>query len=123
MTHRSFTERLNETADLIECALNAIDQRGEQTDLADLLVLLGHQLLSCISLVERDPGLDAASGDLFAAATALVRDGQKAARPPARTQRLFNEARARFKARLESSRPSEHGTKIVWRHRELVTAA
>ena len=123
MTQASFAERLEETADLLSCALDAIEQGGEQVDLDDLLGLLGYQLLACMRLVERDPGLEAAASDLFAAATALVRESRDNSRPSPRIQRLLREARTRFKSRLEAARPSEHGTRIVWRHHELVNAA
>jgi len=123
MTQASFAERLEETADLLSCALDAIEQGGEQVDLDDLLGLLGYQLLACMRLVERDPGLEAAASDLFAAATALVRESPHGLRALPRIRRLFKDARTRFKNRLETARPSEHGTRIVWRHHELVKAA
>jgi hypothetical protein len=123
MTLRSFAERLDETTDLLACALDAIEQGGEQVDFDDLLGLLGYQLLACLRLVERDPGLEAAASDLFAAATAVVRESRTGSRPSPRNQRLFKDARSRFKSRLATARPSEHGTKIVWRHHELMTAA
>jgi hypothetical protein len=123
MTQASFAERLEETAELLNCALDAIEQGGEQVDLDDLVGLLGYQLLACMRLVERDPGLEAAASDLFAAATALVRENRNGFRPSPRIQRLLREARTRFKSRLEAARPSEHGTRIVWRHHELVNAA
>jgi len=123
MTHSSFAERLDETADLLACALDAIEQGGEQVDLDDLVGLLGYQLLACMRLVERDPGLEAAASDLFAATTALVRESRNGSRPSPRIQRLVREARTRFTCRLGSARPSVHGTKIMWRHYELVKAA
>jgi hypothetical protein len=123
MTQASFAERLDETAELLTCALNAIEQGGEHVDLDDLVGLLGYQLLACMRLVERDPGLEAAASDLFAAATALVRESRNGLRASPRIQRLLKDARTRFTSRLEAARPSEHGTRIVWRHRELVKAA
>lgn len=123
MTQASFAERLEETAELLNCALEAIEQGGEQVDFDDLVGLLGYQLLACMRLVERDPGLEAAASDLFAAATALVRESRNGFRPSPRIQRLVREARTRFTGRLGTARPSEHGTKIMWRHHELVKAA
>jgi len=123
MTQASFAERLDETADLLSCALDAIEQGGEQVDLDDLVGLISYQLLACMRLVERDPGLEAAAIDLFAAATALVRESRHGSTASPRIQRLLREARTRFTSRLEVARPSKHGTRIVWRHHELVRAA
>jgi hypothetical protein len=123
MTQARFAERLDETTDLIECVLDAIQQGGEQVDLADLLGLLGYQLLACMRLVERDPGLEMAAADLFAATTALVNDRHDGAPPTVRTQRLLRDAHSRFKHRLSSSHPSEHATRTIWQHHELVKAA
>ena len=123
MTQASFSAKLAETVELIDCALDALEQGGDQPDLTAVQTLLGQQLIGCMHLVERDPGIEAAAADLFAAVLALVRDSAVGAQPPARKQRLFRDARLRFKGRLATARPSEHGTKIVWRHSELVRAA
>ena len=68
-------------------------------------------------------GIEAAAADLYVAATALVKYSTLGLHPLARHQRLFREAHQRFRDRLVSARPSEHGTAIVWRHHELLLSA
>ena len=123
MTHRSFTGTLDQILELIKQALTAIEQGGGQPELQSLQKLLGELLINCMRLLERNPGIEAAVADLYAAASALIRDSSEGGRPSARTRRLFGEARTRFQERVSTANPSEHGTRIVWRHHELLQAA
>ncbi len=109
--------------ELIERALASIEQGGGQPKLRSLQKLLQELLINCMRLLERNPGIEAAASDLYAAASALVTDSTQNAQPLARKLRLFREARLRFRQRLAAARPSENGTKIVWRHNELLLSA
>ena len=122
MAHPSFGAKLDEMLELIERALAAIEQGGGEPERRSLLRVLRELLVNCMRLLERNPGIEAAAGDLYAAASALVVDHTRSAQPLVRKLRLFREARQRFQHRLAAARPSEHGTKIVWRHHELLSA-
>lgn len=123
MTHMTFATRLDEMLGMIERALTAIEQGGGPSELRSLQKLLQELLLNCMSLLERNPGIEAAAGDLSAAASILIRDSSPGELPLTRKLRLLREARQRFRDRLKAARPSEHGTKIVWRHHELLLSA
>ena len=123
MMQLTFAARLEEMLGLIERSLAAIEQGGGQSELRSLRKLLQELLLNCMSLLERNPGIEAAAADLSAAASALIRDTGHEELPLARKLRLFREARQRFENRMKAARPSEHGTKIVWRHHELLLSA
>src|SRR3954465_15252380 len=60
-------------------------------------------LLNLLELIERDAGVTAAADDLLSTATAFTEGDH-----PARA-RLLREAFHRFRDRLQSARPSEHG--------------
>ncbi len=118
MTQPTFAAKLDEMLALLERAMTAIEQGGGPAELRHLQKLLGELLSSCLRLVERNPGIDAAASDLFAAASAIVSDSGVEAQPYRRKQRLFREARQRFRDRLAGARPSTYATKVVWRHHE-----
>lgn len=120
---KTFAARLDEMLKLIEQALAAIEQGGGQPELRSLQKLLQELLINCMRLLERNPGIEAAAADLCAAASVVVIDSTRGAQPLVRKLRLFREARLRFRQRLTAARPSEHGTKIVWRHEELLLSA
>lgn len=120
---KTFAARLDEMLKLIEQALAAIEQGGGHPELRSLQKLLQELLINCMRLLERNPGIEAAAADLYAAASVVVIDSTRGAQPLVRKLRLFREARLRFRQRLTAARPSEHGTKIVWRHEELLLSA
>jgi transcriptional regulator with XRE-family HTH domain len=122
MAHPSFAAKLAEMLEMIERALSAIEQGGGEPELRSLQRLLQEMLVNCMRLLERNPGIEAAAADLYASATALVVDHASSAQPLVRKLRLFREARLRFRHRLTTARPSEHGTNIMWRHHELLSA-
>ena len=121
MTDKTFSARLDEMLEMIEQALAAIEQGGGPPELQSLQKLLQDLLINCMRLLERNPGIEAAAADLYAAASVVVIDSTRNAQPLARKLRLFREAHLRFRQRLTAARPSEHGTYIVWRHHELLS--
>jgi hypothetical protein len=98
MTHKAFNARLDEMLEMIERALAAIEQGGGQPELRSLQKLLQELLINCMRLLERNPGIEAAASDLYAAASVLVADSCLGAQPLARKLRLFREARLRVPA-------------------------
>jgi hypothetical protein len=122
MAHPSFATKLDEMLEVIERALSAIEQGGGEPELCSLQKLVEELLVNCMRLIERNPGIEAAAADLYAAASVLVADYTVSAQPLVRKLRLFREARLRFRQRLTMAHPSEHGTNIVWRHHELLSA-
>jgi hypothetical protein len=122
MAHATFTAKIDEMLGMIERALAAIEQGGGQPELRSLQKLLQELLINCMRLLERNPGIEAAAADLYAAASVVVIDSTRNAQPLGRKLRLFREAHLRFRLRLTAARPSEHGTNIVWRHHELLSA-
>jgi hypothetical protein len=96
MFPKALTQIIDERLELIEALITRIDQAGAESDLKDLQLLL----LDTIGLLRRDPGIEAAAEDLFAAAAALVSDRTTNASPIARKLRLFHSAHQRLKERL-----------------------
>ncbi|WP_144766677.1 hypothetical protein [Methylobacterium dankookense] len=64
---------------------------------------LRDHLLDILTLVERDPGLDAAADDLHRAALAIAETGQADSGTRARHERLLGDARGRLLQRLEAA--------------------
>jgi hypothetical protein len=123
MTHPTFAAKLDEMLELLERALTAIQQGGGPAEMHHLQKLLGELLSSCLRLVERNPGIEAAAADLYAAVSAIVRDSGVGAQPYRKKQRLFREARQRFRDRLAGACPGAYASDVVWRHRELLLSA
>jgi len=96
MPYKIFAQAIRERLERMEPILSRIEQEGSEADLHNLRLLL----IEVISLLERDPGIEAAVDDLYAAAAALVRDSYVASQPLARKLRLLRDARQRFCARL-----------------------
>ena len=123
MTDKSFTDTIEERLALVAPTLNAIEFGGHQSYLQELQALLRQHLTSLVMLFDRDPGLDAATADLYAAAAALVNDATAASQPLARKRRLLKEARIRFQERISTARPNRRGACTAWRQNELFLAA
>lgn len=96
MTLKTFEETITERSAAIELIVNLIAQKGGETDLHDLRVLL----IDIMGLVRRNPGIESAADDLYAAAAALVKDNSLSLQPIARKLRLLKDARERFCCRL-----------------------
>jgi hypothetical protein len=123
MTDKTLNEAIAEKLNLIAPTLKAIQAGGEQSYLGDLQTLLRKNLASLLALFERDPGLDAATADLYAAAAAIVKDATAASQPYARKRRLLKEAQMRFEERIALARPREQRSSASWRRNELFFAA
>ena len=115
MTLKTFSTTLDEVLGLIEPAVAGIEQGKGAAELLELEQLLRRALVDLLRLIRRDPGIEAATWDLYGAAVALVRDHGAGEMPMARKQRLLREAHRRFHDRLGSAQPSEQGIKLVWR--------
>jgi hypothetical protein len=103
--------RVNDQLSTIARVLSGIEKGGGAIHLRDLASLL----VDLISVLERDPGLEAAADDLHAAAERVMRDSHVGAQPLARKQRLLREAHRRFCSRLaEAMRRSEQQEQIAF---------
>ncbi len=96
MAEKSFAETIDEQLAAIERIVALLAEDGGQADLRDLRVLL----IDVIGLLKRDPGVEAAVDDLYAAARSLVVDRAVGSQPLARKLRLLRDARQRFHDRL-----------------------
>src|SRR3954469_26029895 len=123
MAQTRFTDTMEEKLALIAPTLKAIAFGGDQPYLCDLQTLLRQSLASLVVLFERDPGLDAATADLYAAAAALVNDTPMASQPLARKRRLLKEAQTRFQERIATARPNGRRACAAWRENEPFLAA
>lgn len=92
-------KRVNEQLGMIERVLSGIEKGGGAIHIRDLASLL----VDLISVLERDPGLEAAADDLHAAAERVMRDSHVGAQPHAKKQRLLREAHLRFCSRLAAA--------------------
>lgn len=123
MTDERFTDTIEKKLALLTPTLRDIEAGGDQTHLCELQTLLRQHLESLVVLFERNPGLDAATADLYAAATALVNDCTAAAQPLARKRRLLKEAETRFQERISTAHPNGRRDCAAWRQSELFLAA
>jgi hypothetical protein len=96
MTDKSFAETIRERIAAIELVTDAIAGHGKETDLRDLRILL----INTMSLLTRDPGVEAAVDDLYAAARVIVMDAAAGVHPVIRNVRLLRSALARFSERV-----------------------
>jgi hypothetical protein len=119
MTETAFGNAIDEMLEKVEPILAAIQQGRGETELHNLQ----RQLIDLMALVERDPGIEAATGDLYAAAEALVVDRVVCSQPMARKLRLLVGAHQRFRDRLFTAQPLQPGRKSVWLHKDLRFAA
>lgn len=108
MIFKILTDAVDEKLALIAPVLREIQQGGQGTDLRNL----GSHLVRALRLFERNPGIEAAADDLYAAAVALVRENMSFSQTSARGRRLLKEAHLRFCNRLEAAadriRPYEY---------------
>ena len=123
MAENSFTDIVSEKLALIAPTVKAIEFGGDLPYLREVRILLRQHLASLVVLFDRDPGLDAATADLYAAAAAIVQDTALASQPLARKRRLLKEAQTRFQERIATARPNGRRACAAWRQSELFLAA
>ncbi len=123
MADESFIDTVEEKLALISPTVRAIEFGGDLPYLRELQTLLRQHLASLVALYERDPGLDAATADLYAAVAAIVQDTTLASQPLARKRRLLREAQTRFHERVATARPNGRRACAAWRQNELFLAA
>jgi hypothetical protein len=99
MTFKILTDAVDEQLALVATVLRTVEQGGETAGLCDLAT----HLVRVLRLFERNPGIEAAADDLYAAAAALVRENTTLPQPTARGRRLLKEAYVRFCSRLEAA--------------------
>jgi hypothetical protein len=108
MAFKILAEAVDDKLASIAPILTRLEQEGESLDLRDL----GQHLIDAMGLFQRNPGIEAAADDLYAAAAALVMDSTVRSQPIARKLRLLKEAHLRFRNRLVSAAervgPYEH---------------
>lgn len=96
MTDESFEKMIRERIAAVELVTESIAAQGRDTDLHDLRVLL----INTMSLIKRDPGVEASVDDLYAAAKAIVRDAALGYHPVIRNVRCLQSAFRRLADRL-----------------------
>ncbi|PVE23853.1 hypothetical protein DC522_13905 [Microvirga sp. KLBC 81] len=96
MTDKTFEETIRERIAAVDLVADLIAGQGRDTDLHDLRVLL----INIMSLLMRDPGVEAAVDDLYAAAKAIVRDAAMGVHPVPRNVRCLRTALTRFSERV-----------------------
>ena len=102
---RSLHNALDETLACIERAIERICAGdGAEPELRNVRAYL----VNLLELVERDPGIEAASNDLYQVAAVLVEGTDKSPR----MSRLLSEAFLRLRDRLAMTRPSERAMQI-----------
>lgn len=99
MSDSSIAQTINERIEAVKVVVNLIAHSGKGDDLRDLRVLL----INTMSLLKRDPGIEAAVDDLYAAAMAVVKDAASATHASPRFLRILLSASDRFCARLTSA--------------------
>ena len=100
MTPELRDELLNNRVLGIDKALFQISQSRNAKDAA--LTIRAH-LIDLLSLLDRNPGLEAAADDLSKTAMAFVEAGAYGASAEDRQERLLAEAYARYRDRLEAA--------------------
>lgn len=117
MARKNFAETIGERIAATELVVDAICQQGGEVHLHDLRVLL----INTMSLLARDPGVEAAVDDLYAAASAIVRDASVGSHPVPRNIRFLRSALVRFTERVPALL-GEEGTNDSMRLRGLDAA-
>ena len=99
MSFKILADAVDENLGVIAPVLGWIEQGGQSGDLRDL----AGQLVRALRLFERNPGIEAAADDLYAAAATLVVENTRFAQPTARGRRLLKDAHMRLRSRLEAA--------------------
>ncbi|ANY85114.1 hypothetical protein BB934_43740 (plasmid) [Microvirga ossetica] len=123
MTDTISSEVIQEKMDHVSGTLNAILSGGGEGYLRELQGLLQKNLTGLLSLFDRNPDLDAATSDFYAAAAAIVNDIDAESQPLARKRRLLREAQARFEERIRIAEPNRRKPSAAWCKNEIFLAA
>lgn len=99
MMDKSVAETIRERIAAVELVAEAIAGQGAAADLHDLRILL----INTMSLLKRDPGVEAAVDDLYASAQAIIRDAAAGVHPVVRNVRLLRSALTRFSERVPAA--------------------
>ncbi|MBZ6078579.1 hypothetical protein, partial [Microvirga puerhi] len=100
MANTPFSKVLDEKITQIEQIAAAIAEDAEDGELRELR----NVLLGIAGVIERDPGIEMASDDLYAAASVAVSDSISGTRPYMRKRRLLESASCRLVGRLRRYR-------------------
>jgi hypothetical protein len=119
VTETTFENAVDEMLGRLHPILLTIQQGGGE----EVLYSLQQQLIELMRLVKRNPGIEAATGDLYAAAEALVADRVTCSQPITRKLRLLAHAHQRFCDHLSAAQPLEPGRRSIWLHGNLRFAA
>jgi hypothetical protein len=119
MTEATFKNAIDEMLGRLDPIVRVIQQGGGEA----ALYSLQQQLIELMALIERNPGIEAATADLHAAAEALVVDRTASMQPMARKLRLLVDAHQRFRNHLSAAQPLKPGHKGIWLHGNLRFAA
>ncbi len=115
---KTLTDAVDEKLASIALVLAHVEQGDGTVDLREL----GQHLTDAMGLFQRNPGIEAAADDLYAATAALVADSAPRSQPMARKLRLFKDAQRRFTNRLTAAMerigPYEHLVVPVFRLRQ-----
>lgn len=108
IAQKTFGEMIDEKVESIELAVTSIARGATEADLHDLRILL----VDVTGLLKRNPGVEAAVDDLYAAAKAIVQDHSLGLQPMFRKQRLLNEANSQLGKQLHATanRVGDQGT-------------
>ncbi|KLK93947.1 hypothetical protein AA309_05575 [Microvirga vignae] len=99
MIELALADRIVERREAIQSVVSRIEQGSSEVDLQDLQALL----VDVAGRGKRDPGIEMAADDLFAAAAAVVTDRNSNSQPIARKLRLLRDAGFRLQHRLASA--------------------
>jgi hypothetical protein len=99
MTFKILTDAVDEKLAVVATILRTIEQGGQTADLRNLAT----HLVRALRLFDRNPGIEAAADDLYAAAAALVGENTKLSQSTARGRRLLKDSHVRFCSRLEAA--------------------
>jgi hypothetical protein len=108
MTHKTFADALEETANVIERAVDCISRdESAEAELRNLRIYVSNVL----ELVERNVGIEVAADDLCETSRVFVA-GLVSKGDLSRRGQLMREAYLRFRNRLMNARPSEHARRM-----------
>jgi hypothetical protein len=119
MTEATFKNAVDEMLGRLDPIVRVIQHGGGEA----ALYSPQQQLIELLGLIERNPGIEAATADLYAAAEALVVDRTASMQPMTRKLRLLVDAHQRFRNQLSAAQPLKPGHKGIWLHGNLRFAA